>query len=84
MTNTVNGKVELYETEVKDEKETLADTNINVNGKVIVRYVDKDSGEDIDTIYNYEIVEKVGTEYNTEKKEIENYDYIESTTTKQE
>lgn len=80
MTNEVKGKVELYETEERDEVKAQFDTNINVNGKVIVRYVDKDSGKNISQEnYNYEITGKVGKDYSTEVKEIEYYDYVEST-----
>ncbi len=90
MTNKVTGRIELYETEAKDEKESTYDTKININGKVKVRYVDKDSGKDIirqeqveepteEKTYNYKIEDKVGKKYQTQKKEIENYIYIEST-----
>ncbi len=91
MINEVKGRIELYETEQKDEKETTYETDININGKVIVRYVDIDSKEDITykeidengqeqvKLYNYEIEEKVGTDYETEQKEIENYIFVEHT-----
>lgn len=80
MTNEVKGKIELYETDEKDEADTQYDTNINVNGKVTVRYVDKDSGRDISKKdYNYVITGKVGKDYSTQKKDIQYYDYIEST-----
>ncbi len=88
MTNQIKGKIELYETEEKDEKTVSIDTAINVQGKVIVKYIDKDTNQEIIKVknanpdnetYGYEIIGKIGTEYETEKKEIEGYDYIEST-----
>lgn len=78
MTNKVNGKIELYESEVKDEKEATYNTKINVAGKVIVNYIDIDTGEHIDRNYTYEISEKIGSTYKAEKKEIANYEYIQS------
>lgn len=89
ITNQIKAKIELYETEEKDETTKNIDTKINVPGKVTVKYIDKDTNEEIiktqnenlDNIetYGYEITGKIGTEYKTEKKEIEGYDYIEST-----
>ena len=74
--NKVKGQVQLYETDQKDEVEESYKTAINVKGKVIVKYVDKTTNQDIE---RYEIEEKVGTSYNTDRKEFENYNYIEST-----
>ena len=74
--NRVIGQVQLYETDQKDEVEESYKTAINVKGKVIVKYVDKTTNQDIE---RYEIEEKVGTSYNTDRKEFENYNYIEST-----
>ena len=48
------------------------------NTKVIVKYVDKDTGELIDTMENYTIEGYVGKEYETEKKDFELYDYHSS------
>ena len=89
ITNQIKAKIELYETEEKEQKTENVDTIINVPGKVTVKYIDKDTNEEIiktqnenlDNIetYGYEITGKIGTEYKTEKKEIEGYDYIEST-----
>lgn len=77
ITNVVNGKVQLYETDQKDEATASFDTNINVQGKVIVKYIDKIHQKEIAN--SYEIVGKVGDPYITEKKQIEDYNYIEST-----
>ncbi len=77
ITNTVNGKIELYETDQKDEKTVSFDTNINVQGKVIVKYVNKINQKEIAD--REEIVGKVGKKYTTNRKQIENYNYVEST-----
>lgn len=74
--NKVKGQVQLYETDQKDEVEESYKTSINVKGKVIVKYVDKITNQDLE---RYEIEEKVGTVYNTDKKDFENYNFIEST-----
>ncbi len=76
MINTVKGKVELDETEETDEATASFETKINVEGKVIIRYVDKDTGKYI-TQEKQEIVGKVGSTYNAEIKEIEGYEYID-------
>ncbi len=82
ITNKVEGRTILYETEQKDEKETTYETKINIKGKVIVKYVNKETGEIIvveEEPYTYEIIDKVGKDYVTEEKEIENYEFVEST-----
>ena len=99
MTNNVKGGVKLEYKGVKDETTEGADTNINVEGTVKVKYVDKHTNKEIlkigkddvqtdvedsitrssDETYGYEITDKVGTEYQTQMKKIENYNYIEST-----
>lgn len=87
ITNQIKGKIELYETEEKDEKTVSLDTVINVQGKVIVKYIDIDTNKEItrvgassarpqDETYRYEITGKVGTEYRAERKEIEDYIYV--------
>lgn len=80
LTNQVTGTVELYETEEKDEREATADTLIKVQGKVIVKYIDKATGKEIKPetgTYSYEITGKVGENYKAEKKEIADYIYVE-------
>ena len=89
MTNNVLGKVELYDSEEKDEATANFDTEINVEGKVKVRYVNKetgkdftyiernDDGEEIEKTYDYEIIGKIGTDYTTEAKEIDGCELVE-------
>lgn len=77
METEVKAKIELFETEEIEEKVQKFSTNINVPGRVIVKYVDKTSGEEI--AEKAEIVDKIGKEYTSEKKEINGYKYIEST-----
>ena len=85
MTNNVKGRIELSTTEEVDEDTAGFDTNINVQGKVIIRYVNKDTGKDIvgesstrpDGTYSYEITGKVGSTYNAEIKEFDNYKYVD-------
>ena len=81
MTNNVIGKVKLEATDEVDVDSTGCDTNINVEGKVTIRYVDKETGEDIlgteNEPYTYEITGKIGSTYNAEIKEIEGYNYVD-------
>ncbi len=77
VTNKVKGRVELYETEQKDEKETTFDTNVNILGTVLVKHVDKDTQEEI--AEQEVITNRVGREYTTQKKEIMYYEFIEDT-----
>ena len=91
MTNRATGTIDLYETEQTNTKETEETTNININGKVIVKYINKETGEEItykeinesgeeeEKTYGYEIEGKVGQSYETELKEIDNYTYVENT-----
>ena len=76
-TNTVLGKVRLYETEQEDQATDETDTLININGDVIVKYVDIDTGEEISD--REEIEGKVGDKYLTEQKEIDTYEFVKST-----
>ena len=76
ITNKVKGKIEFTEKEEKNEKETSYDTNVNVKGKLIVKYVDKDTGKEIvETIEPGQPGNEDGTEqiekkysYETEEK----------------
>ena len=76
-TNNVLGKVRLYETEQEDQATDSTNTLININGDVIVRYVDIDTNEEISD--SVTLTGKVGDEYTTSKKEIETYDYVNCT-----
>ncbi len=76
-TNNILGKVRLYETEQEDQATDSTNTLININGDVIVKYIDIDTGEEISD--SITLSGKVGDEYTTSKKEIETYDFINST-----
>ena len=76
-TNNVLGKVRIYETEQEDQATDSTNTLVNINGDVIVKYVDIDTGEEISD--RVELQGKVGDEYTTEQKQIETYDFINST-----
>ena len=49
------------------------------NTKVIVKYVDKDTGTVIDSSKNYNIEGYEGKEYRAEKKDFANYNFVEDT-----
>ena len=76
-TNNVLGKIRLYETEQEDQATDSSDTLININGDVIVKYIDIDTGEEISD--SVTLTGKVGDEYTTSQKEIETYDFVNST-----
>ena len=90
MTNRVTGTIDLYETEQTNTVEDTYDTLIEIPAKVIVRYVDKATGEEItyegqneegeleELTYGYTIEGMAGDEYSTEQKEIYGYTYIEN------
>ena len=86
ITNKVFGKIELFDSDEKDEVESSFDTEINVQGIVKVRFVDKETGKDItyienqsdEKLYNYEIKDKIGNKYRAEPINIEGYKYLES------
>ena len=84
MTNTVTGKIELDSSDTVEVGTTGADTDINVEGKVIVKYVDVETEEEIqgeaeEGTYSYEITGAVGEKYETDKKEIPYYVYVKDT-----
>ena len=72
ITNIVHANIELTKTHDNYEKETLFDTEIEIKGKVIVRYIDEDGNE----IANKEGAESfVGNSYRTIPKDIPGYKY---------
>ncbi len=84
MTNTVTGRIELDSSDTVEVGTTGADTDINVEGKVIVKYVDVETEEEIqgeaeEGTYSYEITGAVGEKYETDKKEIPYYVYVKDT-----
>ncbi len=83
MTNEVKGKVELDSEDEMDVESTGSDTNLNVKGNVVVKYIDVDTNEEIinketNKSYTYKITDKIGRVYVTDKKEIEGYEYVET------
>ena len=91
VTNNVKATIDLYETETTNTKEASFDTKSEIPGNVIVKYVDKDSGEEItyeeqneegiteEKTYGYEIIGLAGDEYTTEQKDIYGYTFVEDT-----
>ncbi len=71
ITNKVKGKIEFTESETKNEVETSYDTNVNIKGKIVVKYVDKETGEQIKQIVP---PGKVGNETGESPVEL-TYDY---------
>ncbi len=47
MTNNVKGRIEFIENDSKNEVEDNYDTDVKIVGKVVVKHVDKDTGEEI-------------------------------------
>ena len=90
MTNHVKGTIDLYETGQTNKVEDTHDTVLEIPGKVIVKYVDKETGEEItyqeeqegqepvEKTYGYEIDGLAGDWYETEQKEIPRYTYVEN------
>ena len=89
MKNQVTGTVDLYETEQTNTVKDSYNTKTEVPGKVIVKYVDKETGKEItyleeegqepvEKTYGYEIEGLVGDAYTTEQKEIPGYTYVEN------
>ena len=78
MTNKVEGKIELYGAEGNDQKEAEHKTDVNIKGKVIAKYVDEETGEEIEK--EEEQQGYAGEKYKTEEKQIPYYDFIEEKT----
>ena len=77
VTNKVKGTVELYETEEKNTVETEEDVLVEIEGTVVVKYVEKDTGKELETAD--EMTGRVGEEYITLPKDIENYELVGDT-----
>ena len=90
MINMAQGTIDLYETETTNTKSVAYETNMEIPGKVVVKYVDKDTGKEItseeqdqegnivEKTYGYEIDGLAGDQYTTEQKEIYGYTYVEN------
>ena len=69
--NNVKGKLEFIDRDEKDEVEALFDTEIDVKGEVIVKYLDIETNKELK---KQEIIKgKEGENYTTTRKVIENY-----------
>ena len=77
VTNKVKGTVELYETEEKNTVETQEETQVEIEGTVVVKYVEKETGKELETAE--EMTGRVGEDYVTVAKDIENYTLIGDT-----
>ena len=77
LTNKIKATLGLPAQEREEVVENKTDTNINVNGSVEVKYVDKYTSEEIETKVTK--TGKIGTSYDVsgDKKEIEGYTLIE-------
>ncbi len=77
MTNYVSANINLPTNEFTKEVEDTADTNININGQVNIKYIDKYTDEEIATIVTK--TGKVGASYDvsSDKKNISGYTLIE-------
>ena len=74
ITNRVEGTVELQKPEKTDKVEDEVTIPAEIPGKLIVKYLEE--GTDRVLAEQEEITGRVGTEYTTEQKEIEGYDFI--------
>ena len=77
LTNNIQATLNLPDQEREETVENTADTNINVNGSVVVKYVDKYSSEEIETQVTKS--GKVGTKFDVtdDEKKIEGYTIVE-------
>ena len=71
LTNTVFGEIQMKQTGEKESITDRFDTQINVKGKVIVKYLDE-NGKQVSE--DKEITGKVGDNYKTEPQEVEGYE----------
>ena len=74
MTNKVTGKLDLDETEVEDTTEGGQDTQINILGNVVAKYLEEGTEK---VLAQEETQEgKVGTDYKTTQKDITGYNFV--------
>ena len=74
LTNKVEGTINLEETDQTDVVEETEETPITIPGMVIVKYLEE--GTERVIAEQEEITGRVGTEYETEQKEIVGYDFV--------
>ena len=91
MTNHVKGTVDLYETEQTNTIEDTHSSVVEIPGTVTVKYIDRETGEEItyleeqegeepiEKTYGYEIEGLAGDPYTTEQIIIPGYTFIQST-----
>ena len=91
MTNHVKGTVDLYETEQTNTIEDTHSSVVEIPGTVTVKYIDRETGEEItyleeqegeepiEKTYGYEIEGLAGDTYTTEQIIIPGYTFIQST-----
>ena len=77
MENRVVGTIDLYETEQTNTVETTYETKVEIPGNVVVKYVDKQIGEEIAD--SEELKGLAGDQYSTQQKDIYGYTFVEST-----
>ncbi|MCI8291561.1 MAG: hypothetical protein HFJ25_04885, partial [Clostridia bacterium] len=75
--NTVTGTINLYDTDKTNTVQDDTKTTLNVQGKVIVKYIEKATGKEL--LQQQEIIDKVGKTYKTDKKDIPEYEIVEIT-----
>lgn len=86
LTNRVTATIDLYEIESTNTVEATITSKVEIPGKIIVKYIDKETGNeikyvenDVEKTYGYEINGKAGDSYNTQRKTIYGYNYDSST-----
>ena len=77
MENKATATIDLYETETTNTQETSYKTNIKVPGKVVVKYINKENGEELAESYTIEGL--VGETYTAKEKDIYGCSYVGNT-----
>ena len=75
--NNVKGTIDLYETETTNTADTTFETASQIPGKVVVKYVDQESNEEIAESVTFEGL--AGDSYTAEQKDIYGYTFVEDT-----